>query len=229
MKKAVIPNLADRAYIRLKEDIFDFRLLPSDRFTEKEVASRLGMSRTPVRAALYRLEQEGYIQVSARSGWNVSPLDFEQLDELYDVRTVLELATVKRLCELDGEPNLEDLKAIWLVPPGQRLTDWRQVGWLDETFHEGLLQAAGNREMARIHHEVTERIRIIRRLDFTRTERIASTYEEHAKILRAIIERKSDYVQLLLRSHITASKAEVRKITLHMLHTARSRLRSGPN
>jgi DNA-binding GntR family transcriptional regulator len=71
---------------------------------------------------------------------------------------------------------------------------------------------------------VTERIRIIRRLDFTRPDRIEATYTEHAKILRAVIQRKADQATLLLKSHIEQSKAEVRKITLHTLHEARARL-----
>jgi len=70
---------------------------------------------------------------------------------------------------------------------------------------------------------VTDRIRIVRRLDFTRADRVEATYQEHAKILRAVIQRKGDPAQLLLRSHIEQSKTEVRKITLHTLHEARQR------
>lgn len=76
------------------------------------------------------------------------------------------------------------LAAIWLVPPEERLPDARTVSENDEAFHQGLLAATGNAEMARVHRDITEKIRIIRRLDFT--------------------------------------KAEVRKITLHMLHAASS-------
>ena len=68
---------------------------------------------------------------------------------------------------------------------------------------------------------MTERIRVIRRLDFTRADRIDATYTEHAKILRAVLQRKPDQAQLLLKAHIEQSKTEVRKITLHTLHEAR--------
>jgi DNA-binding GntR family transcriptional regulator len=106
----------------------------------------------------------------------------------------------------------------------ERLADARQVGANDELFHATLVHAAGNAEMARVHWDVTERIRIVRHLDFTRADRIEATYTEHAKILRAIIQRKADQAQLLLKSHIDQSKLEVRKITLHTLHEARARL-----
>jgi DNA-binding GntR family transcriptional regulator len=76
-------------------------------------------------------------------------------------------------------------------------------------------------EMARIHHDITERLRIIRRIDFTQRNRIEATYDEHAKILRTVIQRRAEDTQRLLKTHIEASKAEVRKITLHMLYEAR--------
>jgi DNA-binding GntR family transcriptional regulator len=214
-------NLAARVFERVKQEIFDFVLLPGDRFTEAEVATRMQVSRTPVREALYLLEREGYLEVMFRSGWRVRPFDFQQFEDLYDVRITLELAAVKRLCEMEQRAALEDLKTEWMAPKAERLADARGVAALDEKFHATLVAATGNAEMARIHHDLTERIRIIRRLDFTKDARIEATYNEHARILRAVLQRKADQAQLLLKSHIDASKAEVRKITLHMLHTAR--------
>src|SRR5689334_19386809 len=120
MKLVPKSNLAASAYAQLKSDIFEFRLLPGDRFTETEVAERLGMSRTPVREALYKLEREGYILVSSRNGWNVRPFDFEAFENLYDVRVILELAAVKKLCEMEAKPALDALKEIWLVPVERR-------------------------------------------------------------------------------------------------------------
>ena len=220
--KVISPkSLAISVYERIKKDIFDFCLLPGDRFTETEVAERVGVSRTPVREALYRLEREGYINVSSRNGWSVKPFDFALFENLYDVRIILELAAVRKLCEMENEADLGDLKEIWLAPANQRLRDVQAVCDLDEAFHQRLVIASGNPELARIHRDISERIRIIRRLDFTQPERIASTYEEHAQILRNVMRRRLDQSHLLLRSHIEASKAVVRQITLHRLHSAR--------
>lgn len=219
-------NLAERIYGQLKDDIFEFRLLPGDRFSEGEVAERMAASRTPVRQALYRLEREGYLEVYFRSGWQVKPFDFAHFEELYDVRIVLEQAAVRRLCDRETEETpalLSELKRIWMVAPEQRLEDGREVSRLDERFHCQLVEATGNREMARLHGEVSEKIRIIRRLDFTQTPRVEATYDEHARILGAILSRRCEEAQLLLKAHIEVSKAEVRKITLHMLHSARER------
>jgi len=213
-------RLADSVYERVKADILEFRLLPGARFSENEIAERAQVSRTPVREALYRLAREGYLVVHPKSGWSVQAFDFERFDHLYDVRVVLELAAVRRLCAGNhGEP-IAGLGKIWLVPARQRPTDGLEVAELDESFHSTLVAAAGNPELARLHTEVTERIRIIRRLDFTQAERVAYTYEEHAAILRALLARKAQHTELLLKSHIEQSKLEVRKITLHRLHVA---------
>lgn len=215
-------SLAIAVYESVKADIFDFYLLPGDRFTEGEIAERAGASRTPVREALYRLEREGYINVSSRNGWSVRPFDFASFENLYDVRVILELAAVRKLCEAEQDPDLTELKETWLAPPETRVRDAHAVCELDELFHQKLVSAAGNPELARIHGDISQRIRIIRRLDLTQPQRIDSTYDEHAQILSNVMRRRLDQSRLLLRAHIEASKAVVRQITLHRLHSART-------
>jgi len=217
------PSLAVSVYLGLKQEIFDFRLLPGDRFTESEIAQRLNVSRTPVREALYRLEREGYLQVQFRSGWSVRELDFRQFDELYDLRIALESACVRILCDRDQRPDLQELKSVWLVTPKRWLRDGERVCALDEAFHGTLVAATGNREIMRCHQEVTERIRLLRRLDFTEPSRISATYQEHGQVLRAVLRGSADRAVGLLRRHIETSKAEVRKISLHKLYSARRR------
>ena len=129
------PSRAEEVYRQLRRDIFEFRLLPGDRFTENEVAARLDVSRTPVREALYRLQKEGHLQVHFRSGWRVRELDFKQFDHLYDLRIILETAAVQRLCDMPERPGLDELKAAWLVTVDERLQDGAQVCALDERFH----------------------------------------------------------------------------------------------
>jgi DNA-binding GntR family transcriptional regulator len=216
---------ADEVYEHLKRDVAEFRLVPGDRFTEHELCERLGVSRTPVRQALFRLQQERFVEVLFRSGWRVLPFDFEQFEQLYDLRMVLETTAVHRLCGADRRVDaglLAQLAAVWLVAVEARSSDPVAVSQWDEQFHCALVAAAGNAEMARVHREVTDRIRILRRLDFTKPVRIAATYEEHGKILRAIQRHRGEQAALLLRAHIETSQAEVRKITLHQVHLARA-------
>jgi DNA-binding GntR family transcriptional regulator len=224
LKPPVHRSRADEVYQQLKRDVADFTLVPGDRFTETEISERLGVSRTPVRQALFRLQQEGFVEVLFRSGWRVLPFDFKRFEELYELRMLLEVAAVHQLCSGDTRVDrtvLDQLSAIWLVLPVARSSDMAQVAGWDEAFHCSLVAAAGNVETARVHQDVTNRIRIIRRLDFTRPLRIAATYDEHGAILKAIEHKRSDKAALLLRAHIQTSQAEVRKITLHQIYEAR--------
>ncbi|MGF6266492.1 DNA-binding GntR family transcriptional regulator [Paraburkholderia youngii] len=212
--------LAEQVYQLIKQDIFSFRLFPGDRFSENDIAQHYGVSRTPMRDALFRLAREGYLEVGFRRGWKVCNIDFNQLDQLYDLRIVLELAALERL---SGAPHvaMDALRAIWCVDEGERESCPATMFVLDEGFHRGLVSAAGNNEMLRVHNEVTERIRIVRRLDFLKAHRTSATYDEHSAMLHLIDRGKFGEAAILLRAHITQSKLEVRKITLSMLATAR--------
>jgi DNA-binding GntR family transcriptional regulator len=215
---------AEDVYEQLKLDIAEFRLLPGDRFSENALCDQLAVSRTPIRQALTRLQQEGYVEVLFRSGWRVLPFDFVRFEQLYDLRTILETAAVQRLCvgtQAIASDLFDELMARWLVPAADQSLDAVQVARWDEDFHCALVAAVGNTEMTRLHRDITERIRIVRRLDFTQAARIAVTYEEHGKILNAIRARRVDTATMLLRAHIGTSQAEVRKITLHQMHRAR--------
>lgn len=218
-------TLADTVYGTLKRDILEFRLAPGDRFTETEIADRLQVSRTPVREALFRLEREGYLEVRQRNGWLVKPLDFDTLDHFYELRSVLEAAAVQAICApakgVDPQRALRRLADTWLVDPGERSHDCEWLADLDERFHIDLVAAAGNPEISRVHRATTERIRIVRRLDFTQPDRVGKTYEEHGAILAAALDGDAAGAVRLLRAHILDSQAAVREITLHRLYSKR--------
>ncbi len=222
-------SLAEDAYTRIKHDLADFAMVPGDRFTEKDMCERLGMSRTPVRQALLRLQQEGLVEVLFRNGWRVLPFDFDRFDQLYDLRILIETEAVQRICEgrIRGEQErcnaiIDSLARRWQVSRAKRLTDAQEVCQMDEQFHLSLVDAAGNFEMLRVHQDITNRIRVIRRLDFTHRPRIHATYDEHAGIIEALLAARADRTAQKLREHIECSQMEVRKITLHQLQTARS-------
>jgi DNA-binding GntR family transcriptional regulator len=220
----MVASLSELAYTKIKSEIASFKLIPGDRFSENSLVKQLEMSRTPIREALFKLQQEGWVEVQFRSGWLVKPFDFNRFEHLYDLRLVLEVAAVKRLADSE-HVSLEALSKIWCVPPEHRERDGKRVAKLDEAFHTGLISALGNPEITRVHQDVTEQIRIIRRLDFTQASRIEATYDEHSQILRAIAKHRADQAILFLRSHIETSKTEVRKMTLSELSQARTKKR----
>ncbi|MFM1879949.1 MAG: hypothetical protein RLZZ344_183 [Pseudomonadota bacterium] len=216
-------SLADHAYRSLKERIFDFGFMPGDRLSEAELAESLGLSRTPLRQALQRLQHEGFVEAQPKVGWIIPPLRFERLDALYDFRVLLECFAARVICLAEGaRPGLALLTKIWRLKPADRSKDARHVGMLDEAFHQEIVSLAGNPEITKTHREITEKIRIVRRLDFTKEYRIDATYNEHGLILKALEARRSDEAQRLISAHIEQSKIEVRKITLDMLYRARA-------
>lgn len=218
------------AYQALRDDIFAFRLLPGDRFTENDVAERLGISRTPVREALHRLQGDGLVRGYYRNGWEVVPLDLARFEALYELRTLLETHAVMRLCRPDAPQRVAlsalvaQLGAIWRVPLQQRLTDGNAVAQLDEAFHLAIVDAAGNPESAAVHQQVTDRIRIIRRLDFAYGTRIALTYDEHTIILDALEAADGPRAVALLSTHIEDGRAEVSRLTTERIEEARTSL-----
>lgn len=214
-------SIADRVYDALKDDIFEFRLLPGDKFSEGDIGDRLEASRTPVRQALFQLQREGYVDVFFRSGWQVKPLDFQKIAELYDLRITLEQAAVHKLCALPEKPLvLRTLRDIWNPASHADRAVGSTVRALDESFHGDLVVAAGNQEMSRIHREITERLRVIRRLDFTRDDRVDATYREHAAILTALDENDAQLAAQRLGSHIRSSHGAVQEITMERLREA---------
>ncbi|MDB5998844.1 MAG: Transcriptional regulator, GntR family protein [Rhizobacter sp.] len=215
------PTLAEVVYERLKQDIFDFRMAPGQRYAEQELANRLGVSRTPLRFALHILAREGYLQrAEGHTSWQVRPFDLGYFEDLYDFRVEIEVLAVRRLCKMDSLPDLAALCDFWRVAKRQRVLDGQSVAREDEKLHTTLVALAGSREMLRTYTDLTERIRIVRRLDFIEPSRIQAAFDEHDKILAAVLARRAGEAEMLIRAHIGASRAAIRHISLHRLALA---------
>lgn len=167
-----------------------------------------------MRDALYQLEREGYLQVAFRSGWGVRSFDFKRFDQLYDLRIVLELTAVARLCKSETAADLATLQGVWAAPRDARETNGKRVGDLDAAFHQGLVLATGN------YQDVTGKIRIIRRLDFTRDRCIDAAYDEYQEILRLIARRKGANAASNLRSRIEAAGRGAQDHAAHVVRGA---------
>jgi DNA-binding GntR family transcriptional regulator len=215
-------NLADQAYASIKQQIFSFQLMPGQLLSENILSKTVEVSRTPLRQALQRLQYEGYVTPIPKVGWQVAPVDFAKIDELYDFRLLIETHCVQILCaSREHIPFVEHMLIAWDINVQAMPLVGADVGSLDEAFHHALVHAVGNAEIVRTHTDITERIRLVRRLDFTQQHRIQDTYAEHTAILKSILSQNNLQTRSLLRAHIERSKAKVREITLSMLHHAR--------
>ncbi len=221
-------NLAEQAYMAIKQQIFNFQLMPGQLLSENILSRTVEVSRTPLRQALQRLQYEGYVTPIPKVGWQVASVDFAKLDELYDFRLLIETHCVEILCASDQHRTLvEHMLIAWDIDAQAIPLVGTEVGSLDESFHHGLVAAIGNAEITRTHTDITERIRLVRRLDFTQQHRIQDTYLEHTAILKSILSQNALQTRALLRAHIEHSKAKVREITLSMLQHARVTVTDG--
>ncbi|WP_250536168.1 GntR family transcriptional regulator [Caballeronia sp. AZ10_KS36] len=218
---------ADRVYYTLRDEIFDMHLLPGDRLTEGAIAQRFAVSRTPAREALQRLQSDGLMQGYVRGGWEVMPIDSKRFDDLYEMRQMIETFAVRKLCAGEAPQAelhllLDALDRTWKVGRARRITDGRKLVELDEALHHALVAAVGNDELTSAMQRVTDRIRVVRRLDLVHGDGIAETYDEHSAILDAIRRSDSALCVALLTRHIAGSQASVSGLTLQRLLTART-------
>ncbi|MDR6444283.1 DNA-binding GntR family transcriptional regulator [Paraburkholderia terricola] len=219
---------ADHVYFSVRDDIFDMRLLPGDRLTEGSIAERFGVSRTPAREALQRLQSDGLMRGYVRGGWEVVPIDFKRFEDLYEMRKLIETFAVGRLVAADMslsgsvQQMLDRLDAVWNVPRVERIREGCEMVALDEAFHQALVIAADNSELSAAMQRVTDRIRVVRRLDLVYGDCIDDTYDEHIAILDAIRHRETARSVALIGRHIEGSRAEVRSLTAERLQRART-------
>ncbi|MBZ2168804.1 GntR family transcriptional regulator [Marinobacter sp. F4216] len=203
-------SMSEQVYDGLKADFFAFRLMPGDRFSEGEVATRLHASRTPVREALYRLQREGYVEVLFRSGWRVRPFDPQQLDELFELRLTIELAALEKLCS--GPKMGTPLRALLRFHAHTTASERPGPdGRPDTCFHRALVTSAGNREMIRIHGEVTERLRLALTLGLSQCGDTSDRTTTHSDILSALLNRDTELARTRLTQHIRDAQRRVQE------------------
>jgi DNA-binding GntR family transcriptional regulator len=152
MKRDLIPSassMVESAYEQLRQRILDNAWPPGYRALEHEVALELGMSRTPVREALMRLQNEGLVEVIPRHGMHVLPVSPTDMHEIYQILTALECTAAELLAsrkpsDKDLKPLVDATKAMDKTLKADDLEAWAAA---DERFHAQLVQLAGNRHL----------------------------------------------------------------------------------
>ncbi|MCG2634555.1 MAG: GntR family transcriptional regulator [Gammaproteobacteria bacterium] len=225
MKASVSKLLPQDVYRQLKEMILSFALYPGSRITENELSKRFGVSRTPVREALQRLAAEGYLTIRPKQGCFIREIDIDEINDYYEVRIALEMEALALAGVNMPDSQLDALAALWdpqQVPKSPMPVE--SMAARDEQFHSSLALGAGNSVLARYLEDVNEHLHIVRRLDFTKPERIEQTYAEHHKILELLRQRDVKSAQALMLGHIRKSANVAKTITLTEL--AQQRIRS---
>ena len=147
--RASTTSLVDDAYELIRRRILDNLWPPGHRALEQEVALALGMSRTPVREALMRLQNEGLVEVIPRHGMRVLPVSPNDMGEIYQILTALECMAAEMLARRkptaqELEPLVAATRAMDKALKADDLDAWAAA---DERFHAQLLELAGNRQL----------------------------------------------------------------------------------
>ncbi len=141
-----------QAYQEIRRRILDNEYPPAHQVLEQDLAADLGMSRTPMREALVRLQNEHFIQLIPRHGMRVVPLSLEDLRDTYEVLTALELTAIERLVR--ANPDRRTLapldRALDDMDAALRQRDRDAWAKADERFHRTLIDLCGNRRLAAV-------------------------------------------------------------------------------
>lgn len=205
-------------YERLRRAIMDFELAPGARITETELASSFGISRTPVREALHRLENEGLISIRPKQGCFVRSVDIHQISNYYDVRIALEVMSVELACKNMPDEVIAQLSNTWNpARRPKRFKDADEIKVLEEVFHAMIADYSGNPVLASYLKDVNDHIRSVRRLGFPDEKSIAETYQEHYRICKLLKKRDARAAREEMIRHIRKSQGIARSVTLSQL------------
>jgi DNA-binding GntR family transcriptional regulator len=198
----------ERAYNELRRRVMVGEFGVRTRLMEKHLAEELGMSRTPVREALLRLETDRLV-VREDGYYYVAVPDLSHLRDLYELRITLELRGLTRVREssLAGHDValLEPLRDKWREILDDLPEPDPQFVLLDEEFHVTLLRSSGNDALTEALEAVNARIRHVRMYDFLTADRIATSSAEHLEIVELVLAKSLDEALTALHRHVGES------------------------
>ena len=199
-------SLEEGVYFQLEEEILSGKLNRGDTLTECALSARLGVSRTPLRAALHRLAEEGLVKITPNRGAVVVGVNADDLVDIYKIRTRLEgLASSLAAGRISEEDKKRLSESVELSEFYIRKRDADKLKELDSEFHNIIYEASGNRRLSKILSELHRSIRAYRRLSLTVTDRLERSVDEHREILNAILKGDTEEADRLTSLHIEAA------------------------
>lgn len=193
------------AYVNIKARILDSEYAPGAQILEHEIAEQLGLSRTPVREALVRLQQENLLEIVPRHGVRISTLSPADMREIYEIlesleATAAEILTRRRPARTALLPLSEacDTMERTLADETPDLRTWAAA---DEAYHMHLLQLCGNRRLASLVMSVWDQAHRARMFTLTLRPLPTQSTEEHRQIVDAILAGDASHAGELYRAH----------------------------
>lgn len=181
-------SLVDVAYDEVKKKILDNEYYPGFQALEQEIAKDLGVSRTPVREALIRLQHEGLVELIPRRGMRIVPVVPSDMKEIYDVLTSLESMAAELLAR--QKPDAKTLEPMKVATRDMEaalaeddLEAWAKA---DERYHRSLIDLCGNRRLANMANTVRDQGHRARMVTLRLRDKPVASIDEHQQVLEAI-------------------------------------------
>lgn len=207
-------SLVDVAYAKIRERILDNLWPPGYQALEQALALELGVSRTPVREALMRLESEGFIAVVPRHGMRVLPVSPADMREIYEILTALESMAAELAAR--RKPEAKDLlpleKACKDMDRALKRDDLDAWAEADERFHRHLLHLCGNRRLSGIVQNYWDRAHRARMFTLRLRPKPVNSTREHLAILNAISRGDAAAARNEFRAHRSRASDELTAI-----------------
>lgn len=210
-------SLSRRAYELLKEQVIRGNLAPGERLDIHVLAQKLKISRTPIKEAINRLAQEGLVQIHSRRATFVSTLEPKSIQELFDIRLMIELWTAEQALRHPGSLNMKTIKELMgeagsLFHPDGNF-DYAVFTHCDSEFHLAIVDAAQNSRLSELYRSLHPHIQIMRIHWGRARERAFKSHEEHRGILEALQQGNLRQTVDALTTHIL----NTRDYTLNLL------------
>lgn len=194
----------------LYEQILSGAFKPGQRLAEEELTELTGVSRTPVREALRRLTQEGFVEIASNRGAFIPEYTKRDLDETFGMRTLLEGHAARRAASRITAEQLEQMeeintrfrKLINSKPSGDKNSRIRELTQLNWDFHEIILDAADNRNLKKVVHQLARIALSARTYERLGTEGQSQSVDGHDDIIRALRAGHPDWAEAVMRHHI---------------------------
>jgi len=217
-KTARSADSVEKVYEKIKTLAIDYHFRPSERINEVELASQLGVSRTPVREALNRLAKDGFMNLVPNRGFYSRDLTPEGVRELYEVRMVIEQAAFRFACLRATDEDIAATAAIWesvvaSQSQDKSAEDWAKIAEIDETFHMEIARISKNIRLYEMLESLNALSRFFRRIDLETPVRRNNAYDEHEEIIDALRQRNAEKGIVLIEQHISLSSEHAVEVT----------------
>lgn len=199
--------LREIVFEALRGAIVSRRLEPGERLMEVQLAEAMGVSRTPVREAIRRLELEGFVVMVPRRGAYVAQLSFKDIADAFEIREALEGLAAGLASERATEEDIEELERLQV-----RMTecldrgDTKRAVDMDIQFHEKLYDASRNERLSQMISNIREQILRFRTQSLSYPGRLAEALQEHSQVIDAIAERDPVAARKHAEDHIQAAR-----------------------